>query len=228
MKYPEIEAKARDLQKKIWEQRARLWPVQVPSLLEMLDPAIAARVLNVQFEIYEELGRFGSGRDHYEIAGMIDRQARRIAVSKKFQPAAMRFTGAHEVGHWLLHPREVMHRDRPIEGFADETLPRPPLEREADYFAACFLVPRKLAMATFKATFQVNAPLFLDDASAFWLSHGDPGSLLGAETGSLDFARAVASATSYGGQHFKSLASQFGVSVTTMAIRLRELELIRE
>ena len=37
-----------------------------------------------------------------------------------------------------------MHRDRPVHGIGVQTSSRPPHEREADYFAACFLVPESL------------------------------------------------------------------------------------
>lgn len=157
---------------------------------------------------------------------MIDRNRRKIAVSTTARPHATRFTGAHEIGHWVLHNDEVMHRDRPIEGVTGEPLPRPVKEQEADYFAACFLVPRKLAVAALESTFLTNGQLVLNDTSAFFLSPDNPDFLLSARSDSWDFAVAVASATSYGGRHFTSLASQFRVSVSTMAIRLRELQLI--
>jgi Zn-dependent peptidase ImmA (M78 family) len=120
-----------------------------------------------------------------------------------------------------------MHRDRPIKGIYLDGSVRPSHEREADYFAACFLVPGKMLTKSFKKRFR-EKPLILDDTVAFWLNPSDPDSLLRADIGSLDFALAVASASSYGGAHFMSLASQFGVSPTTMAIRLLELELIEE
>lgn len=229
MKYADIEEEARRLQCEIWLKREALDLGNHPQMLELLNPVIGAAVLNVDFEYRDQLGRFGSGHDRFEVAGMLDRQARKIAVSRGFPYPTMRFTGAHELGHWLLHRGEVMHRDRPINGMTDTKRSRPPKEKEADYFAACFLVPRKFAGKAFEKTFQMEAPLKLDDTSAFWLSPGDPDHLLGAETGSLDFALAVASATYYGGRHFhSSLAKQFDVSVTTMAIRLRELRLIEE
>ncbi|HUX63732.1 ImmA/IrrE family metallo-endopeptidase [Sulfuricella sp.] len=223
----EIENIALSLQRRIWEQRTAIWPDQVPSPLGMLDPEIAAHVLGIQYEHWEELTPLAKQGKRVLIAGLLDRQARKIAVSDQFPDEIVRFTGAHEIGHWLLHPGQVMHRDLPIKGLG-ETLSRMPQEKEADYFAACFLMPRKLVKMALETTFLVNAPFVLDDNAAFWLCPHDPDSLLRADVGSLDCALSLAAAKSYGGRHFNSLAKQFRVSVKTMAIRLKELELIQE
>jgi len=223
-----IEKAALDLQKRIWQQQKILWPHRLPQPIDMLDPVIAAKVLNINFEYHEELGAFGDRSGRFEIAGLLDRQVNKIAISKRFSLEIVRFTGAHEIGHWVLHPGEVMHRDLPIEGLGNKVSNRRPEEREADYFAACFLMPRKLVTKTFQSTFRVKPPFVFDDTSAFNLCPDDPDSLLRPYDGSLDRALGLASAKSYGGEHFDSLAKQFRVSVKTMAIRLKELGLIQE
>jgi hypothetical protein len=224
-----IENAARDLHKRIWQQRAAIWPDKVsPSPSAVLDPELAAQVLDIDFQCYEELGRFGDPRGRYEVAGLLDRQARKIAISKRFSREVMRFTGAHELGHWLLHPGHIMHRDRSIAGLSNATISREPTEREAGYFAACFLMPDKLVTTAFESTFQTKAPFVFDDDSAWWLCPDDPESLLKADTGSMDRALALARAESYRGAHLVSLTKQFRVFISTMAIRLKELELIRE
>ncbi|MHB1530454.1 MAG: ImmA/IrrE family metallo-endopeptidase [Acidiferrobacteraceae bacterium] len=229
MKKSLIENTARELCKRIWQQRAAIWPDKVsPNPRAVLEPELAAQVLGINFQYHEELGRFGDPRGRYEVAGILDRQARKIAISKRFSLEARRFTAAHELGHWLLHPDHIMHRDRPIAGLSNETISREPKEREADYFAACFLMPDKLVTAAFESTFRTKAPFVFDDDSAWWLCPDDPDSLLRADIGSMDRALAFASAESYRGVHLVPLAKQFRVSVTTMAIRLKELELIRE
>lgn len=224
----EIEEAARDLQVRLWYKREELWPSETLLPFQLLEPQRAAKLLGVGFERYEELGSFGFKGQQFEVAGLIDRNTNKIVASLNFEPEVVRFTGAHEIGHFCMHPGLVMHRDRPIKGTVTETSPRPKEEREADHFAACFLVPRKLLVAAFEATFQCRRPLHLNDTTAYWLSSGNPESLLNAETGSLDFAVAVASARSYNGRRLYSLAAQFRVSVMTMAIRIRELGLIRE
>jgi len=146
----------------------------------------------------------------------------------RFPQETIRFTGAHEIGHWLLHPKEVMHRDRPVKGLVVEASSRPAQEKEADYFAACFLMPRRLVTKALESTFSVRSPFIFDDTASFHLRPDDLESLLRPDDGAWDRAVSLASAESYSGRHFHSLAKQFRVSVSTMAIRLKELELIRE
>lgn len=223
-----IERAVRDLHGQIWQKRKVYWPDGTPNnLVDMLEPEIAAKILGVEFEHHEDLGQFGYRGDRFETAGLLDRRARKIAVSMKFSPEAIRFTGAHEIGHWLLHPDQAMYRERPIKGLVGQTSSRPPQEKEADYFAGCFLVPPGLVEEALEFAFS-SAPFVFDDTAAFWLCPSDPESLLRADDESLDRALAVASTESYGGRRFISLARQFRVSPTTMAIRLRELELIQE
>ncbi len=227
MNKSDIEYAARSLQHDIWRAQARFWPSGAPNPIGMLDPVAAARILGIDFELCEELGRFGDGNDRFETAGMLNRQAGKIAVSRRFPLETIRFTGAHEIGHWLLHPDNVMHRDRPIRGLANETYSRPPQEKEADYFAACFLMPRKLLTAVFKQFFH-KIPFIFNDTTSFWLCQSEPESLLRADEGSLEQALSIASAENFEGKHFNSLSKQFGVSASTMAIRIKELDLIRK
>jgi hypothetical protein len=208
----------------MWQSRGELFSKSL-SALELLEPALAARYLDVRYEVHPGLGRFGDRGVQYEVAGFVDRPGRRIAISQQFPVEVMRFTGAHEVGHWLLHPRQIVHRDRPIKGLDTVRLKRPPEEQEADFFSACFLTPRKLVTEAFAKRFGA-APLTIDDAAAFWLSPDDPEKVLRPDTGSFDCALALATARSYAGKHFQSLAKEFRISTTTMAIRLNELALI--
>lgn len=222
-----IELKARELQAQIWRDQATLFPMGVPTPLGMLEPNIAAEVLGLSYQLSEGLGSWGQGRDRFEIAGMLDRQRQLIVVSTKFDYPTMRFTGAHEVGHVALdHPHRVMHRDRPV--FQMQMRLRDALEQEADYFAACFLAPEKLVVAAFKVCFISSPPLPLTDAVAFHLCGESGHALMRAGPESQQFAAAVAGAKSFNGRHFTSLADTFGISVSAMAIRLRELKLIED
>jgi len=226
----QIENAVRDLHARIWRERGALWAAdRMPAPVEMLDPAAAARLLGIEFEVHDELGsRFcgGGGAARFEIAGLLDRQAKKIAISRRFAPATQRFTAAHELGHWLLHPDNVMHRDRPLDGLEFIRVRRAPEEREADRFAALFLMPEKLVKKRFEESFGVTGPLVIDDAAAFWLCGSNPGFLLGADLNSLEREVAVAAARSFASRHFDSLARYFGVSIASMAIRLRELKLV--
>lgn len=226
MDHSKIEKQARLVQYEIWHNRKALFPLGVPSPQAMFEPEVAARALGVEYACHSELGRFGQGGDRFEIAGMLDRNRGIIAVSTRFDYPARRFTGAHEIGHYVMHTGEVMHRDRPV--FDTYGLPRPPQEREADYFAACFLAPRKLVEEEFRPRFIQNPPLPLTDAVAWNLLGECSHELFGPSAGSLDFAAAVAGATSFNGKHFRSLADVFGLSISAMAIRLQELGLVAE
>jgi len=218
-----LEEQVRDLLIDIWRDRHRLIPNPGDDPFAILDARVAAAHLGYEYSEYEELRNFGRDNGRSEVAGVIDQQARRIAVSKRFPVVTRRFTGGHEVAHAILHPGRVMHRDRPIAGIGKAKRPRDPLEREADHFSACFFVPGKLLERKFEFRFG-RAPLRLDDTSAFWLSPTDPSALF--EQGERNFAFAVAGAHSFGGKSFDSLAAEFGVSVSTMAYRLEETQLI--
>lgn len=214
-----IEQEARRLQYEIWHKRGLLFPLGEPSPHAMLTPEIAARVLDVTYEVRDSIG--GS-------AGLLDRRTDTIAVSRQFGYAAQRFTGAHEVGHYLLHPftgDRVAHRDLPLNGGFSHG--RSPVEREADYFAACYLAPARLLQQAFQVRFG-REPLHLDDLVAYHLVGARAQQLLRAPTGSLDFAAAVATAQKFDRKMFPALTEQFGMSVSAMAIRLRELRLVAD
>lgn len=222
-----IEDCARELQIQIWNRRKEFWPNREPSLFEIPDPELVAYLLGISFEYSDGLGRFGFRGSHFEVAGLLDRNAGRIAISRKFSSEVIRFTGAHEIGHWMLHPGEVMHRDRPIKGLEYQPSTRSSSEKEADYFAACFLMPQKLVERAFELSFSTRKFVF-NDRSAFQLSPSDPGLLLWPHEDSLGRELALATAESYGGIRFNSLAKRFQVSASTMAIRIKELNLIQD
>lgn len=224
MDHEKIERQARLVQYEIWHNRQALFPMGVPEPLAMFQPDFAARALGVEYEHREGLGRFGQGGDRFEIAGMIDRNRGIIAISTRFPYPTQRFTGAHEIGHFVLHPHEVMHRDRPV--FDPYGRGRPLHEKEADYFAACLLAPRKLVEEEFAARFTKTPPLPLTDDVAWNLLGESAHDLFGPSAGSLDFAAAVAGTQVFNGKRFRSLASHFGLSVSAMAIRLQELGLL--
>ncbi len=226
MKNFQIESAAQLLQRQIWRERDILLPGNANDPFALLCPEVAANAIGVELDYREELGRFGAGSDKFEVAGILDRQSRRIAISKRFQPETMRFTAGHELGHWVLHSAHNMFRDRPVKGRLWDHSPRSPQEQEADYFSACFFVPARLLSTSFRGRFGSTVPLPLNDESAFWLTSGRPELLTHSGSGRLDFAIAVSSCQSFGGQRFASLAKQFNVSVTTMAIRLGETGLI--
>jgi hypothetical protein len=218
-----VELAARELQTRIWRNRSSLFPLGVPKPVAMLEPEIAARELGVQYEYSEGLGSWGI--DH-EIAGLLDQQRNLIAVSLKFPYPVMRFTGAHEIGHlYLGHPGKVMHRDRPVFDLHGGVR-HDPYEREANYFAACYLAPATLVIEAYRARFGIGPPLPLTDAVAYNLVGDSAHKLMRAGPDSMLFAASVACAQRFNGRHFKSLADEFNVSTSAMALRIRELGLV--
>jgi Zn-dependent peptidase ImmA (M78 family) len=170
-----IQHEAREIQKLIWSRRHEIWPEGPPQPIRMLEPEIAAYVLGINFEFHQELIMLDRRNSRYEIAGLLDRQARKIAVAEQFPNETVRFTGAHEIGHWILHEDEMMHRDRPVKGLNGEAFIRPQKEIEADYFAACYLMPERLVLEAFESTFMFRGQFIFDDTAAFWLNPGDRG-----------------------------------------------------
>ncbi len=70
-----------------------------------------------------------------------------IGVNNNEAPVRQRFTIAHELGHYFMHPRKdafVDYRDNKKE------IMRTPAERHANMFAAALLMPRSLLEKDFK------------------------------------------------------------------------------
>jgi Zn-dependent peptidase ImmA (M78 family) len=218
-----IEAKAWDLLAGMWRQRDKLWPHGVPHPVDMIEPEVAAKMLDIDFNLAEDLGRFGYRGDTFETAGAMDRAKRTIHVSRRFSYEVRRFTAAHELGHFVLHTEQHMFRDRPRQSVV--TNAKDPEEREADYFATCFLMPRRLLTHAFQSNFDTDIPLVLNDDVAFFLQPSNHRAVLEAD-GPLEFAALLAGAESYRNRAIVSLADQFRVSVKAMAIRIAELRLV--
>ena len=228
MNHEQIQNQARHIHKEIWANKHLLWPDQQLTPLQMLSPEVAAEILGLTYVEFQELdsGPFIFRGKRMRIAGLLDRQAKKIAVATQFSKEIVKFTAAHEVGHWLLHPNEIMHRDRPIDGSNNLEEARPIIEKEADYFAACFLMPENLLITKFEEVFG-KEPFIFDDAASFNMNPSDPDMLLNANKDSLDREFALARCTAYNGRQIYSLSKKFGVSDSAMAIRLKELRLIR-
>lgn len=223
----QIEAEVTAIQRLLWDQVPEPKPTSIDEQIAVLDPAHAASLKGVRFEYHPELSSpFRTSNGLRKLGGLIDRQRNYIAIAENNRPSTILFTAAHELGHFILHEDLVMHRDLPVDG-TQSLAHQDPKEREANYFAACFLMPPNLMRKAFERKFQTKAPLVIDDTAAFWLSGADPDALLRADHGSLARETAVAAAQSFGQVQFNSLATQFGVSVGAMAIRLRELGLVK-
>lgn len=226
MNTQEIEDLSRDLLGRIWRTRRNLTGQANPNPIDLLKPEYAAQVLGIEYLEFDTLPNFMGGG--FEAAGVIDRGDKRIAVATKFGYEVARFTGSHEIGHWLLHPDAVMLRERPIKGLAPNNYRRSQTECQADIFAAYFLMPRKLVEQEFIARFGEDWPFYFDENVAFWLGAGEAPALLRPRPSEKARALALATARRYQGRHFNSLAETFGVSALSMAIQLEEFGFVND
>jgi hypothetical protein len=217
---PQIELEARKLLAEIDKHAPLIWPHTPPDRLYMCDPEAACKVLGLQYLPDQHLGKYGGTAT----AGVMDRQRKAILLSSDKRFDTLRFTAAHEIGHYLLHTDDMLLRDRALSHHG--SVGRDSKEGEADYFAACFLAPPKLLRAAFKARFPVNEPMTNTLTTCYALSRADHQWLAGLNPGALEFALAVARARSFDGAPFKSLAELFNISPTAMAHRLLELGLV--
>ncbi|WP_095194870.1 ImmA/IrrE family metallo-endopeptidase [Pseudomonas sp. Irchel 3A7] len=223
-----VEEQASQLLRRIWRDRHHLWTDHEITPFEARDPRMAALICGFDYQTLPNLGDpiFNQRGVGPRIAGLIDRQANRIAISQEFSPMVQIFTGAHEIGHLVLHTGQIMHRDRALDGRPLKE-PRSIEEQEADFFAACFLMPDRLMRDVFKQFFCCGDSLHFDDTVAFHLDPTDTNNLLYASEDSLERELALAKCQRFNGKYFVSLADQFGVSIMAMAIRIKELKLVR-
>lgn len=100
-------------------------------------------------EISDKLGIKISRAPSKDFSGLLIRKESRalIGVNSSEGSTRQRFTIAHELGHFYLHPQKdtfVDYRDN------SEGVIRTTREREADMFAAALLMPRTLLQRDFK------------------------------------------------------------------------------
>lgn len=221
--HTEIERRARNLHKRIWQNKSKIWSNAIPSNpIDMLDPVIALKFIGYDCDLNETLGQFYRNGKLIEVAGTIDKSSAKVRISGQFENNIRNFTAAHELGHALLHQTSGLHRDRPLDG---ATISRDPVELEADKFATFFLMPRKLVKTTFEKFFLTDK-FFLNEETAFALGLSNLMELREKVKTLRQLSKMLASAKYYNGRHFVSLANQFRVSTEAMAIRLEELELL--
>jgi formiminotetrahydrofolate cyclodeaminase/Zn-dependent peptidase ImmA (M78 family) len=220
----QIENFVTGIQNLAWDYKESLWRNEVEmSHLDILDPKIILKKLGYQYDQYQSLGLHEMNGESVEVAGLIDTDKKYVVISENFSFETIAFTSAHELGHALLHPGHVLHRDRPIDG-SNTTITKDFRERQADKFAACFLMPRKLVLKEFKARFGVDR-IHLDNRIAVEL--GTTVSELRKYCKSAqDFGKILANVSQVTYRTFGSLANEFGVSSGAMGIRLDELGVV--
>ena len=203
--------------------------------LELVDPKEIAAQLGVRFSEPAEIYFTGPNGQRARIAGYIDRQKDEIAVAQRFMDERFslefrRFTAAHEIGHWVLHPGTMYFRDAPLDGGDHrDSQDRPIEEREADLFAAALLMPEDQVRDCFRQHFgeESLAEAPVDEHLAYILSFGTNQKVRVADLKKRrDISRLAAKCLSMRAAGIPPLASRFRVSGPAMAIRLEELNLI--
>jgi len=129
--------------------------------------------LTIEFMDMRQL--FGAGDVH----GALWVRRKRIGVDRSLDPAESpsktgryRFTLAHEAGHWRLHRRRFLGRAPDVSAARGFSGPasylsrsgeaRMSIEWQANYFAACLLMPRHLIMAAWEEHFGAPRPVTLN------------------------------------------------------------------
>jgi len=136
--------------------------------------------LGIEFDDMHRLlnhPRSGLGRDP-DILGAMFFDERRIVIDESLDPdenpsmeGRYRFTLAHEGGgHWRLH-RHLFAKDPAQVSLFNEAAPpsvvcrssqaKEPIEWQADFYASCLLMPRKLVMAAWDEMFPDRKPRVL-------------------------------------------------------------------
>lgn len=86
------------------------------------------------------------GKHRESVSGLCDFKAARIYVNKDDSPERQAFTMGHELGHWILHKDHYLKDPDSypvLPRFSDPNRDNP-MEKEANSFAACLLVPERL------------------------------------------------------------------------------------
>jgi hypothetical protein len=170
-----------------------------------------------------------------DIIGAIFLSQRRIVVDEFLDPDAdpskegrYRFTVAHEVGHWRLH-RGLMGKDIgnvPVEDSSQAMVicrsseAKARVELQADIFASCLLMPRRLVQAAWIAAFADGRPRALKSSIRLGLA------AVPIEDHRPDLDDAEASETSLLDRFVDPFAREFAVSAKAMRVRLERLGLV--
>lgn len=145
-----------------------------------------------------------------QVLGALDVLKREVLVDASLDPEEFpdregryRFTLAHEIGHWRMH--RALYRSTGALAFnhltnrSCDSCRR--VERQADYFAACLLMPRPMVQR-------------------LWMGYS------GLEESRSPFSPLVVREAPSTEQLVEIMAIDFGVSLSAMRIRLEELSLV--
>lgn len=221
----EIETLTRQVLAEIWKNRESLFPnVKALMPIDVVDPITALEMYGYEVKTVGALGQLSiEDKRLANVAGILDTSRRQVLLSSGFPNSVRNFTAAHELGHVMMHDFVGVHRDKPIEGGSQSSNPQ---EREAEKFAAFFLMPEKLLKSVFELLFG-SAPFVLNEETRFALAGSVPNQRGDWSPRNVrELSLVLSTAERFNGRSNTSLMNQFRVSRTAMAIRLEQLGLI--
>lgn len=210
-----IENLTRSLQLQLWKSSKPTSTNGIVEELEIMDPSKVLNNLGYQVAISDKLGVDYQDNKLKEIAGVCDNKRKLVVISKFYPREVVQFTLAHELGHALMHKDEILFRDIPLES-SERYTSRDIREVQANNFAACFLMPKKMVKKEFFKRFKYNS-INIEEYKAEMLQFDRNLELR-------QISRDLASLRTE--KYSNSLASTFKVSTEAMAIRLEELKLV--
>jgi Zn-dependent peptidase ImmA (M78 family) len=241
-----IQEEARAIHRELWKHRETLFGAEIEQLGDIfpLDcQLVAEKILQVAYfeppKISDTEWEQKYGKSGFEIAGLIDRNQNCIVVVSSLPQQVKRFTGGHEIGHWVLHPETISHREKPISGIEITHTFRTKIDQEADRFSAELLIPPKLLERLFVELFGKSIKLSeINDSFAFWYSLAARKRRASSRQEQIrlqdlrkmsvrEICEDFASFTTWSGRQFRSLAERLGVTPKAVAIQLETLGLIR-
>ncbi|MCC6505767.1 MAG: ImmA/IrrE family metallo-endopeptidase [Aquimonas sp.] len=219
-----IEAFVTELQRDTWRRAKRLGE-RLEDPLTLLNPRNALEQRGFQVCTVDTLGTMQHYGRVVEVAGELNRHSSVVAVSRKFERPVQLFTLAHELGHVVLKHQSdggILHRDRPLSGPSEQ---RTPMEREADWFGACWLMPAKHVIDQFHKRFRAD-PFVLTDETSFHLYRTSYLAVRRRLRSDRDLSLALVTAQDYGGRPIEPMYKYFGVSPMAVAFRIEQLFLV--
>lgn len=88
-----------------------------------------------------------------EVSGLLKKDMAVIGINNSQHPRRQRFTLAHEIGHYVLEHKIMNIGDLVDDANTDTSSP---IEREANYFASCLLMPRELVKKHIKGKYEIK------------------------------------------------------------------------
>lgn len=203
-------------------------PLTAFAVLPIEPRVIATDVLGLVFEEPYEIGSVPAPNwNRIDVAGQLNRAEKKIVVASRLPPQVKRFTGAHEIGHFVLHRGADNLRENPMTEAAIRSPFRPPREREADLFAAELLMPSKALEDAFSSLFGLPVDgNRIDEGQAFCLMGEKMTASELMRLAPIDRAKLIAEACSLTSKHNRSLADIFNVSSSAMGYQLLDTGLV--